>query len=86
MSNVKQLPGAPTPQNQPVAEVVEALKRALARAESGELRSVAITSILANGDVWHKLVVDDESFKMLGAIEYMKADYLRRCGEPRKKQ
>lgn len=49
MSNVKQLPGAPTPVSEPVPETVELIERLLERAKAGDIRSVAVAYTLNGG-------------------------------------
>lgn len=56
MSNVMQLPGAPTPETDPVPETVELIERMLEKAKSGEIRSVAVAYTLeGRGTItnWH---------------------------------
>lgn len=72
MTNVKVMPGAPIPGNDPVPAVVEHLRNRLAQAERGEIRAVATACILdganistgwsANGNVW----------PLLGSIDWLK--------------
>jgi hypothetical protein len=85
MSNVKVLPGSPTPDNEAVAETVSILRKALERAESGEIRSVALACILANGDVSTNSFCNDKTFTMLGAVEYLKARLLKSVAQGIKK-
>lgn len=72
MSNIKSIDGR-TVEGQPVARVVDLLEKALARAKTGELRSVAIAGVLGNHDATTAYEHEDHIFALLGSVSYLQA-------------
>ena len=71
MDNVKAIHGGITPKGQPVEQVVAVLEEALARAKSGELRSVALAGVCANHSVTTTWAHEDQIFALLGGLAYL---------------
>lgn len=65
----------PVPLMQPVPNVVEELELALAKAKTGELRTVAIAGRLQGGDMFTAYDTDD-LFILVAAVEILKFDLL----------
>lgn len=72
MTNIRTLPGAPVPGNEPVAAVVEHLRERLKQAETGEIRSVATVCTLENGNISTAWNANGEFWKLVGAIDWLK--------------
>lgn len=69
--------GTVTPQGAPVEVVVALLKSALADAEAGKIRAIAIAAIgLADNFTVHSQT-EEGYLKVLGAIEVLKADIVQ---------
>lgn len=71
-SNVKVMPGAPIPGNEPVPEVIEQLRQRLAQAESGEIRSIATVATMGNGNISTAWNANGELWQLIGAIDWLK--------------
>jgi hypothetical protein len=70
MNKIKSIDGS-TPAGMVVPETVELLERALEKAKSGELRSVAIAGIKQNSNAltqWHS---EGELFALCGAVSWL---------------
>jgi len=81
MSNVRPLPGLPNPEDaaKPNPELIQVLREALAMAESGQLQSYVGTGWTCDGlrlSTWADHHQDQ--YQMLGAIEWLKAEWIER--------
>lgn len=56
---------------QPVESVVAILEKALERAKSGELRSIALAGTLGNNDATTAYDYENGIFALLGALTYL---------------
>lgn len=68
MTNVTKLPGAPTPDVDPVTDTVELLEKLLAKAKTGELRSVAVAYTDCTASVMTVWNSNREFYKLLGGV------------------
>lgn len=68
MSNVRQMPGAPLPEGEPVPVTIEILEELLAMARKGDVRSVAIAWTDNTPVVFTKWAHNHEYFKLQGAV------------------
>ncbi len=77
MSNVKQLPGAPTPDNAPVPEIVELIEKMLELAKKGDIRSVAVAYTLdGRGCItnWHN---NGEFYVLMSSVAVLHYEMLK---------
>jgi hypothetical protein len=82
VNKVTALPGVRPPSTGPNEVLVEVLRDALRRAESGELQSFVGTGFTLTGNrlaAWAPH--HDNVWEMLGALESMKIEYLHRYTE-----
>lgn len=71
-SNVKVMPGAPIPGNDPVPAVVEYLKERLAEAERGEIRAIATASVSDRGGIYTGWITNGSFWMLIGGIDWLK--------------
>lgn len=81
MTNVVSLSGNPVPQaKEPQEDIIDGLKFLLAKAESGELQSFWGAGFLGNT---HRVSIKsghhNSAIEFLGALEWLKQDYIARC-------
>lgn len=70
MTNIASLNGL-APPDQSVPETIRLLEEMLEKARSGEIRSVAVVTVKANGNVtscWHS---EDQFHTLLGALSWI---------------
>jgi hypothetical protein len=83
MSNVTALPGLSNPTDtKPNEALIEVLKKALNMAETGQLQSYIGTGFTRDGlrlATWCD--THDNVYEMLGSIEWLKAEFLKRRTE-----
>lgn len=81
MSNVKQLPGAPTPDNAPVPETVALIEKMLDLAKKGDIRSVAVAYTLdGRGTItnWHN---NNEFYVLMSSVAVLHHEMLNATKE-----
>jgi len=71
-SNVKVMPGAPIPGNDPVPAVVEYLKERLSEAERGQIRAIATACVSDQGGISTGWINNGNYWKLIGGIDWLK--------------
>lgn len=78
MNNVKALPGVIAPTAQPNEALCEALRDILKDAEAGLLQSLFATGFRTDGLRMSCMVPHDNVYEAVGAIEWLKHQYIER--------
>lgn len=68
MTNVTKLPGAPTPEGQPVQETIELIESLLEKAKTGELRSIAVAYTDDSPAIMTVWSSNREFYKLFGGV------------------
>lgn len=63
---------------EPNADLIEVLKSALEKAESGELQAFCAVGFLNDGSLYTIGSSSDSNYEMLGAIEWLRQDFFMR--------
>lgn len=72
MTNIKVMPGAPVPGDDPVPEVVKYLEERLAEAKRGEIRAIATASVSYQGGISTGWINNGNFWKLIGGIDWLK--------------
>lgn len=82
MSNVRELPGCKAPTNEPNDVLIKALRKTLARAESGELQSLIGTGFTQDGARFALWCPHNPNvYETLGSIAWLEHEYVTRITE-----
>ena len=82
MSNVLELPGCKAPTNEPNDVLIKALRKTLARAESGELQSLIGTGFTQDGARFALWCPHNPNvYETLGSIAWLEHEYVTRITE-----
>ena len=82
MSNVKAMPGITVPTAEPNKALIKALEDILESARSGELQSFFATGFRADGLRMSCMFPHHNVYEVVGAIEFLKAEYMHKMTEP----
>lgn len=82
MSNVKSLPNAHTPLNEPVEAVIKMLEDFLAQAKAGEIRSLAIAAVGFNNNGITAYYTEHQTFTLIGSTQYLVGRMVNVCDSP----
>lgn len=82
MSNVKAMPGITVPTAEPNKALIKALEDILESARSGELQSFFATGFRADGLRMSCMFPHHNVYEVVGAIEFLKAEYMHNMTEP----
>lgn len=83
MSNVKPMPGAMVPKNEPNQTLIAVIKDMLAEAESGTLQSLLAAGFRADGLRMSCIInTHPNAYEVIGSLEMLKLEYINGYTQP----